>query len=136
MGGIIVLPFSGGYFVGKAVGAGYAIKTVLTDGKTVQGIGNAYVDEILYAAKISPFSRAGKIPPGKIKDLANAIASVLSAAEAHILKNFPDTITEKERDFLQVHLPKTKLTPRGETILKAEIGKRKTYYTAGQVLFE
>jgi formamidopyrimidine-DNA glycosylase len=112
------------------------IKTVLQEGKVVQGIGNAYVDEILYAAKLSPFSIAAKIPEEKIKTLAKAIPQVLADAEAHILQNFPDTIAEKERDFLKVHLPKHKLTPKGEEILVAEIAKRKTYYTAGQELFE
>jgi formamidopyrimidine-DNA glycosylase len=112
------------------------IKTVLTDGKVVQGIGNAYVDEILYAAKLSPFSIADKIPEKKIKILNEAITQVLTDAEAHIIKNFPDTITEKERDFLKVHLPKHKLTPNGEAIHVTEIASRKTYYTEGQELFK
>jgi formamidopyrimidine-DNA glycosylase len=114
----------------------HPIKTVLTEGKTVIGIGNAYVDEILYEAKISPFSIANKIPEENIKVLTKAIHTVLTKAEHHILKNFPDTITEKERDFLQVHRPRETVTLAGEEILKAEIKKRKTYYTAGQVLFE
>jgi formamidopyrimidine-DNA glycosylase len=112
------------------------IKTVLQEGKVVQGIGNAYVDEILYEARISPFSVAAKIPKHKIDILTRSIKQVLTEAEAHILKNFPDTITEKERDFLKVHLPKHKLTPKGEEILVAEIAKRKTYYTTAQELFE
>jgi formamidopyrimidine-DNA glycosylase len=112
------------------------IKTVLTEGKVVLGIGNAYVDEILYAAKISPFSIANKIPGEKIDVLTKAIETVLTDAEDHIRHNFPDTITEKERDFLQVHRPKQTVTLAGENILKAEINKRKTYYTADQQLFE
>jgi len=112
------------------------IKTVLQEGKVVQGIGNAYVDEILYAAKLSPFSIAAKIPHEKINSLTKEIKQVLTDAEAHILKNFPDTITEKERDFLKVHLPKHKLTTKGEAILVAEIASRKTYYTEDQELFE
>lgn len=112
------------------------IKTALTEGKIVQGIGNAYVDEILYAAKLSPFSIAAKIPEKKIGILGKAITEVLVEAEAHIRKNFPDTITEKERDFLKVHLPKHKVTPNGEAILVAEIASRKTYYTEAQELFE
>ena len=112
------------------------IKTVLTDGKTVQGIGNAYVDEILYAAKISPFSKANKIPEAHIEVLTQAINNVLTDAENHIRGNFPDTITEKERDFLQVHRPKQTLTLNGEVILKAELDKRKTYYVETQQLFE
>lgn len=112
------------------------IKTVLQEGKVVQGIGNAYVDEILYAANLSPFSIAAKIPQPKIKLLTKVIPEVLTNAEMHIRHNYPDTITEKERDFLKVHLPKHKLTPKGEEILVAEIAKRKTYYTAGQELYE
>jgi formamidopyrimidine-DNA glycosylase len=114
----------------------HPIKTVLTEGKIVRGIGNAYVDEILYEAKISPFSIANKIPEEKIVVLTNAIETVLTNAENHIMRNFPDTITEKERDFLQVHRPKQKLTLAGEAIQIAEIHKRKTYYTENQELFE
>ena len=95
-----------------------------------------YVDEILYAAKISPFSKADKIPEDKIKVLSEAIPLVLTHAESHISQQYPDTITEKERDFLQVHRPKQKLTPGGEEILKADINKRKIYYTESQKLFE
>ncbi|TSJ41052.1 Fpg/Nei family DNA glycosylase [Mucilaginibacter corticis] len=125
-----------GYLYPVLKKAGKPIKTVLQEGKVIQGIGNAYVDEILYEAKISPLSIAAKIPEQKIRDLGKAISQVLTDAEAHIRKNFPDTITEKERDFLKVHLPKHKLTPKGEPILVTEIAKRKTYYTAGQELYE
>jgi formamidopyrimidine-DNA glycosylase len=125
-----------GYLDKALKGKNKPIKTVLQEGKVVQGIGNAYVDEILYAAKLSPFSIASKIPEKRIAVLTKAIKQVLTDAEAHIFKNFPDTITEKERDFLKVHLPKHKLTPKGETILVAEIASRKTYYTEAQELFE
>ncbi|RFZ90065.1 Fpg/Nei family DNA glycosylase [Mucilaginibacter conchicola] len=112
------------------------IKTVLTDGKTVGGIGNAYVDEILYEAKISPLSKSDKIPHDRIVRLESAIVTVLNNAEAHIQQNFPDTISEKERDFLQVHRPKQSVTLSGEDILKIEIDKRKTYFTKSQELFD
>jgi formamidopyrimidine-DNA glycosylase len=125
-----------GYLLTALKKANKPIKTVLTEGKVVQGIGNAYVDEILYAAKLSPFSVACKIPEQKVNVLAKAIPEVLTEAEDHIRKNFPDTITEKERDFLKVHLPKHKVNPEGEAILVAEIAKRKTYYTESQELFD
>ncbi|MEO3405478.1 hypothetical protein AAFN85_16325 [Mucilaginibacter sp. CAU 1740] len=63
------------------------------------------------------------------------IETVITDAENHNLKNFPDTITEKERDFLQVHWPKQRLILSGESILTSEIDKRKTYFTAKQELF-
>jgi formamidopyrimidine-DNA glycosylase len=125
-----------GYLISALKKNSHPIKTVLTDGKIVRGIGNAYVDEILYAAKISPFSKADKIPENKIEVLVEAVKTVLTDAENHISKIFPDTITEKERDFLKVHLPRHEQTPAGETILKAEIDSRKTYYTKVQELFE
>ena len=68
--------------------------------------------------------------------LLESIKAVLEDAEDYILNLFPDTITEKERDFLQVHRPKQEHTLSGESILKAEIKSRKTYYTATQELFE
>jgi len=125
-----------GYLTTALTAISHPIKTVLTDGKVVRGIGNAYVDEILYAAKISPFSKADKIPENKVGVLTKAIKTVLTDAESHISNIFPDTITEKESDFLQVHLPRQKQTPAGESILKAEINSRKTYYTASQELFQ
>jgi formamidopyrimidine-DNA glycosylase len=112
------------------------IKTALTEGKIVQGIGNAYVDEILYAAGVSPYSIANKIPDKKIGELTSAIHDVLVHAENHILSLFPDTISEKERDFLQVHRPKQKVTLRGEPIHVEAIDGRKTYFADSQKLFE
>jgi len=125
-----------GYLMAVLKGNSRPIKTVLTEGKVVRGIGNAYVDEILYAAKLSPYSKADKIPNDKIEQLIKVIPVVLNDAENHISKIFPDTITEKERDFLQVHRPKQKLTLTGEPIRTADIDKRKTYYTDSQELFQ
>jgi formamidopyrimidine-DNA glycosylase len=68
--------------------------------------------------------------------LIKVIPVVLKDAENHISSIFPDTITEKERDFLQVHRPKQKQTLAGEPILTADIDSRKTYYTDNQELFD
>lgn len=45
------------------------IKTVLLDQKIIRGIGNAYADEILWDARLSPFSASNKIPVAKVKEL-------------------------------------------------------------------
>jgi formamidopyrimidine-DNA glycosylase len=60
--------------------------------------------------KIPPFSIANRIPKDEIVVLTKAIETALTNAENHILQNFPDTITEKERDFLKVRRPKQTLT--------------------------
>lgn len=124
------------YLEKKLTATRKAIKTVLTDQKIIRGIGNAYADEILYDARISPFSAANKIPAAKIKTLARSIRTVLNEAEAHIKKERPDSITGEVRDFLNVHQPKKEKTPSGEIILQKPVGSRKTYYTDKQELYK
>jgi formamidopyrimidine-DNA glycosylase len=112
------------------------VKTVLMDQKVLRGIGNAYADEILWHAKISPFSASNKLPLGVVERLAASIKSVLEDAEKEILKANPDIISGEVRDFLVVHQPRKKTTPQGHTIHQREVGSRKTYYTDEQELFD
>ena len=88
-----------------------SIKNILLDQKVVRGIGNAYADEILWEAGISPFSVANKIPTAKITALSKAIKSVLTDAEKQILKTHPDIISGEVRDFLKIHNAKKKKVP-------------------------
>ena len=113
-----------------------AIKNVLLDQHVIRGIGNAYADEILWHAGISPFSISNKIPDNKIKALAKAIKSVLKNAEKQILKSNPDIISGEVRDFLDIHNSKKKESPTGGAIKHSVVGSRKTYYTEEQELFK
>lgn len=112
------------------------IKNVLLDQHVIRGIGNAYADEILWKAGISPFSISNKIPGNKIKELAKAIKSVLKNAEKQIRKSNPDIISGEVRDFLNIHNSKKKESPSGSAILHKMVASRKTYYTNEQELFE
>ena len=56
------------------------IKTVLTDQSVLAGVGNAYSDEALHAAKLSPFKPAGKLTPEEVAHLHQGLISVLSDA--------------------------------------------------------
>lgn len=112
------------------------IKNVLLDQHVIRGIGNAYADEILWHAGISPFSIANKIPESKIKALAKAIKSVLKNAEKQILKSNPGIISGEVRGFLDIHNSKKKESPTGGAIKHAVVGSRKTYYTEEQELFK
>ena len=113
-----------------------AIKNILLDQKLVRGIGNAYADEILWHARISPFSRADQIPKANIKDLSKAVSTVLKDAEKQLLKSNPDIISGEVRDFLKIHGAKIKESPTGAPVLMKKTGSRKTYYTEEQALFE
>jgi formamidopyrimidine-DNA glycosylase len=112
------------------------IKKFLLDQHNVLGIGNAYADEILWDARISPFSICRKIPPAKVKALYKSIHKILADAEKKILKSHPDIINGEVRDFMLVHNSRLKESPGGAEIKKDTGGGRKTYYTDEQELFE
>ncbi len=60
---------------------GGRIKTVITDQKKViAGIGNAYSDEILHVAKLSPFATANKLTAAQLGALHSAMITVLTDA--------------------------------------------------------
>jgi formamidopyrimidine-DNA glycosylase len=112
------------------------IKSLLLDQHVIRGIGNAYADEILWEAGISPSSISNKIPAEKVKDLAKAIKKVLKDAEKQILTSHPDIISGEVRDFLKIHNAKKKESPTGAAIQQKMISSRKTYFTDEQELFE
>jgi formamidopyrimidine-DNA glycosylase len=112
------------------------IKNLLLDQKSIRGIGNAYADEILWKAGISPFSIANKIPDDKIRALIKAIPFVLQNAIKQIRKKNPEIISGEVRDFLKIHNSKMKKSPTGGKIVNKMINGRITYYTSEQKLFK
>jgi formamidopyrimidine-DNA glycosylase len=113
-----------------------AVKSIIMDQHVIQGIGNAYADEILYDARLSPFSVANKIPDDQIKVLAKSVKNVLQDAVKEIAKASPDIISGEVREFLKVHRPKSDTTPSGATIHQKTLSSRKTYYTDEQQLYK
>lgn len=111
------------------------IKSLLMDQNLIGGIGNAYADEILYAAGISPLSIANKIPEKQVHKLAKVMKDVLENAEKQILKEHPDIISGEIRDFMKVHNKNAKTDSKGNEILQMKVGGRSTYYTSQQEVF-
>ena len=111
------------------------IKAFLIDQKIVKGIGNAYVDEILWDARISPHSLTGNIPDDVLGTLYNSIGTVLKSAIESIRKIAPDIISGEERSFLKVHNKTKKQTETGHKIIVEKIASKITYYTGEQVLY-
>jgi formamidopyrimidine-DNA glycosylase len=112
------------------------IKNLLLDQQVVRGIGNAYADEILWDAGISPFSVSRAIPTDKVKALARSVKQVLKKAIQQIRKAAPGIIGGELRDFLGVHNAAQKRSPTGAVIKQKTVGGRKTYYTEEQELFK
>jgi len=109
------------------------IKAFLLDQKILKGIGNAYADEILWKAKISPKSNTGKIPRANQEMLYMSIKSVMLWAIAQIKSINPDMINGEERKFMRVHNPRLKFTKDREKIHTEIISSKKTYYTDSQI---
>ena len=111
------------------------IKAFLIDQKVVKGIGNAYVDEILWYARVSPHSIVGKIPEDIMAKIYNAIAIVLKEAIISIKAIAPDIISGEERSFLQVHNRARKQTETGFPIRIEKIVSKTTYFTEEQIVY-
>jgi formamidopyrimidine-DNA glycosylase len=56
------------------------LKGALVDQRLIAGIGNAYSDDILHAARLSPFKRANKLSADELANLHGAITGVLTDA--------------------------------------------------------
>jgi formamidopyrimidine-DNA glycosylase len=65
---------------GLLAGRRTQIKGVLRDQHIIAGIGNAYSDEVLHVAKMSPFKIAASMTPDEIKTLYDAIVDTLREA--------------------------------------------------------
>ena len=79
------------------------VKGVLTRGSFVSGIGNAYSDEILFAAGISPFRKVGTLKEDELERLHRQCRVVVEDAIAVLQERVGDNIHVKIRDFLKVH---------------------------------
>jgi len=79
------------------------IKGVLTDQGTLAGIGNAYSDEILHAAKLSPFALADRLDEASVAGLYEAMRAVLSDAVQRTVGQRAATLKAEKRSGLAVH---------------------------------
>jgi formamidopyrimidine-DNA glycosylase len=61
-------------------GAHTPLKSALLDQRRIAGLGNIYVCEALYRARLSPLREAGLLKPAETRKLAKAIVEVLEAA--------------------------------------------------------
>ena len=88
------------------------IKGTLTRGQFVAGIGNAYADEILWAARIHPYRKRASLSAEEIDRLHAAMQSTLREATEKVRAEMGDNIHLKPRDFLSVHMQTGEPCPR------------------------
>jgi len=99
------------------------LKNLLRNQAFVAGIGNAYSDEILFAARLLPFRKRSTLASEEIDELYRATRSVLTDAIALLRERVPPTFEKQVRDHLSTHNKGGEPCPR--------CGTRITAVTAG-----
>ena len=110
------------------------LKRALTDPRMVSGIGNAYSDEILHAAQLSPITLTHKLAPVEWERLFAAVRSVLTfwidRLQAEAGTGFPEKVTAF-RAGMAVHGRYGQPCPRcGEKVLRIRYAENETNYCA------
>ncbi|MEX0602204.1 MAG: DNA-formamidopyrimidine glycosylase family protein [Bacteroidota bacterium] len=105
-GGLEVLDAGRDEFLKSLTKENHTVKRALTDPRLFSGIGNAYSDEILHAAKLSPLKLTSRLTPDEIERLYAATRSTLRSwiqrLRSEYGKEFPTGVTAF-RDGMAVH---------------------------------
>ena len=110
------------------------LKRALTDPRLLSGIGNAYSDEILHAAQLSPIAQTHKLQPQEWERLFDATRNTLrlwmDRLRAEASAGFPEKVTAFRKG-MAVHGRYGEPCPRcGETILRIRYADNETNYCA------
>jgi len=142
-GGIDVLTADLDSFRAALSSENHTLKRALTDPRLVSGIGNAYSDEILHAAQLSPLAQTQKLKPGEWERLFAATRRTLELwverMRAEAGGRFPEKVTAFRED-MAVHGRYGKQCPAcGEKVLRIRYADNETNYcarcqTGGKVL--
>ena len=79
------------------------VKNALTEQSVIAGVGNAYSDEILHLAKLSPFATAGKLDDEALDRLHAALRTILTDAVSRSVGQHAATLKGEKRAGLRVH---------------------------------
>ncbi|NUP25231.1 MAG: Fpg/Nei family DNA glycosylase [Nocardia sp.] len=127
-------------FAGLLAAAPGRIKNVLVDQTVLAGIGNAYSDEILHTAKISPFATAKTLSAAKVGALYEALRTVLLDAVARSAGQDAARLKGEKRSGMRVHGRTGQPCPVcGDTVREVAFTDRSFQYcptcqTGGKVL--
>ncbi|MHC3429619.1 Fpg/Nei family DNA glycosylase [Streptomyces sp. DT18] len=95
--------FDGAAFAELLRGERRQLKGALRDQSLVAGVGNAYSDEILHAAKLSPFKNAGRLTEEETSRLYEALRTTLTEAVARSRGIAAGSLKAEKKSGLRVH---------------------------------
>ena len=105
------------------------IKGVLTRGRVISGIGNAYADEILFRAGVYPFKKRRALSDDELRRIHQCSREVVLDAIEEVRQRMGNRIDHKERDFLAVHNKGGQPCPQcGSAITELRANQRITSY--------
>lgn len=116
------------------------IKGLLRSQSVIAGIGNAYSDEILHAARISPFATGKSLDRGTVQVLYDAIHSILGTALAEAEGKPPSELKDVKRSHMRVHARTGEACPVcGDTVREVSFADSALQYcptcqTKGKIL--
>jgi formamidopyrimidine-DNA glycosylase len=142
-GGIEVFDSDLAAFIAAMTAENRTLKRALTDPRILSGIGNAYSDEILHAARLSPIALTSKLSPEEWQRLFGATRQTLrmwtDRLGSEAAKGFPEKVTAF-RVGMAVHGRYGQPCPRcGEPVQRIRYADNETNYcakcqTGGRVL--
>ncbi|MEV7631471.1 DNA-formamidopyrimidine glycosylase family protein [Microbacterium sp. NPDC089318] len=127
-------------FAALLAGRRIQIKGLLRDQGLIAGIGNAYSDEILHAAKMSPYAPAANLDGAEIDRLYEAMQQTLREAVAEAAGKPPADLKDAKRRGMQVHARRGEACPVcGDIVRSVFFADRSLEYcptcqTGGKVL--
>lgn len=108
------------------------LKNLLRNQEFVAGVGNAYSDEILHAARLLPFRKRSTLASEEVDALYMATRATLATAIEVLKARVPPTFEKQVRDFLAVHDKGGQPCPRcGTRITEVKAGGFITSFCRG-----
>ena len=105
------------------------VKRLLRDQKIVAGVGNAYSDEILHAARLSPFAIAEALDDEEAGRLESAVQDVLRQAVEEARGRPADELKDDKRTRMRVHGRAGETCPVcGDTVLEVTYAQSALQY--------
>lgn len=122
------LAWSADEFAKRAKATRRELRNLLMDDQLIAGIGNAYADEILWAAKLHPKRRVATLDPGELDRLRGALHATLERAAEIVESELPPELGKKIRGHMNVRGRAGEPCPRcGAKIVRTRHGLDEMY---------